>query len=140
MLQILTPILSKTLNACFTLCHDLRWLVYQNWFDLESLSFTWTSIPTHSTATLDMTSLATSGFRKKTSKMSPQTTLGLIFPEGFQRVSRNFSFLLQIISFTNLLNMTSQAAFCWLQDAVKYCTKVRETSGAGKESNNSGTV
>ena len=36
--------------------------------------------------------------------------------------------------------MTTQAVSGWLQNAIKYCIKVRKMGAAGKESNNSATV
>ena len=62
---------------------------YHEQFDLESTNFIRTSIPTHSTAISDMTSIAASG---------------------------------------------------QLQNAMKYCTKVRKTGPVSKGSNNSVTV
>ena len=43
-------------------------------------------------------------------------------------------------SLTNLPDMTSLAAFIWLQNAIKYRTKVRKTGAAAIEVHNSVTV
>ena len=72
--------------------------------------------------------------------MPHPTTLGRISPEQFKRGSRNFTRLSGTAGPTDLPDMTSLAAFSRLQNAIKYCTTVRKTDAAGKESNNSTTV
>ena len=89
--------------------------ISQERYDLESPNLT----PTYSTATPDMTSLATSvgSYREKNSKMPWPTALCRISPERFKLGSRNFTHLSRTISLT--------------------CAK---DGCAGKESNNSATV
>ena len=87
-----------------SLCHDVRrlslfvsvhhkvngsYISREEWFDLESLNFTRSSVPVWSPTISDMKSLPASG---------------------------------------------------WLQNAIKYCRKVRKTGVAGKELNNSASV
>ena len=74
-------------------------------FDLESSNFTLTSVPTHFTATLDMTSLSTSSL---------------------------YRLWLEFIGLTNVPDMTSLAASGRLQNAIKYCAEVRKTGPAGQ--------
>ena len=95
-------------------------LISQERFDLESLNFTWTSIPTYSTATLETTSLATASRKlewKNCWKCS-QIVLGWISPEGFKRGSQNFYSLNGTISRKSSLddvisNFWSAAVFEW---------------------------
>ena len=63
--------------------------------------------------------------------MSPPKALGRISPEWSEQESRNITHLPWTISLTNLPDMTSIAASGRLQNAVKYCTKVRKTGVAG---------
>ena len=62
--------------------------------------------------------------------MPPPTASGGISQERFRRGSRTFAGLSGTIGSQNLPNMTSLAASGRLQNAVKYCTKVRKTGPA----------
>ena len=58
---------------------------------------------------------------EKRTKIPPLAVLGGISGEWFKQGSRNFTHLSRTIGFTNL------AAPGWLQNVIKYCTKVRKT-------------
>ena len=77
---------------------------------------------------------------KKLSKIPLPADVGRISPERFQRGSRNFTFLSGKIGLTDLPDMTPLADSGQLQNAIKYCLKVRRMGAAGNESNNSATV
>ena len=55
--------------------------------------------------------------------------------ERFKQGSRTFPCLLRTIGLTNLPDMTSLAGSGRLQNAIKYCIKVRKTGPTGKEWN-----
>ena len=114
----------------------------QERFNLESPQSTWISIPTYSTATPDMTTLTTSGRKLswKLSKIWPLVVLGGICREQFKQGSPIFTHLSGTIGLTNLLDTTSLAASSQLQNAIKYCSRVRKTGVVSKELNNSATV
>ena len=72
--------------------------------------------------------------------MAPPAASGRTAGERFKQSSRNFTNLSRTDSLTNLADMTSVAASCGLQNAIKYFTKVRKTGVAGTEVPNSVTV
>ena len=72
---------------------------------------------------------------KKTTENSASTALGRIYPERFKRGSRNCTHLSGTVSLIYLLDMTWLAASSRLQNAFKYCTKVRKTGAVGNEGN-----
>ena len=78
-----------------------------------------------------MTSLATSGQKlltfDKRPKIGPLMASGGISRERFKQDSKNFTGISWTISPTNLQDMTSPAFSGWLENAIKYCTKVRKT-------------
>ena len=90
-----------------------------------------------------MMSLSISGrklLRKKLLKMPSLMASDGISREQFKRGSLDFMHLSGRIGLTNLLDITSQTVSDRLQNAIKYCTEVRQTSPAGKDSNNSAIV
>ena len=64
--------------------------------------------------------------------MLPPTALGRISREQFKRALRNFKDSSETISLTNAPDTTSPAASIRLQNALKYCTKVRKTGPVGR--------
>ena len=72
--------------------------------------------------------------------MPPPIASGRIYGERFKRGSRNFTNLSGTDSLTNLLDTSLLAASGRLQNAIKYCTKVRKTGVASIEVHNSVTV
>ena len=66
-------------------------------------------------------------------KIVENTACGGLSRERFKGGSRNFTHLSRTIGLTNLLDTTSLAASSRLQNAMKYCTKVRKTSPAGQK-------
>ena len=105
-------------------------------FDPVSPNFIWTSILTHSTATLNMTSLATSGGmipRKHCWKCCFRRLWVKFLQKGSSEILHTY-------------HVRSQTCWIWrqlsasfrLQNAINYCTKVCKT--CAKESNDSATV
>ena len=72
--------------------------------------------------------------------MLPPMALGGISQERFKRGSKNFTCLSWTIGPTNVLDMTSPSVAGQLQNAIKYCTKVRKMGAAGIEGHNLVTV
>ena len=77
---------------------------------------------------------------KKRSKLPPLMALGRISGHRFKRGSQTFTHISGTANLTNLPDMSSLAAFGRLQNAIKYCTKVRQTGAAGIEVHSSITV
>ena len=74
----------------------------------------------------------------KLSKMPPLMASSGISWERFEWLPRNFTYFSGTIGLTKLPDMTSLAASCWLQTAIKYCTK--NAKNGSTKSNNSATV
>ena len=68
------------------------------------------------------------------------TASGRISGEQYKRGSGNFIRLSEIASLINLSDTMSLAASGRLQNAIKYCTKVRKMGAAGTQAHNSVTV
>ena len=81
-----------------------------------------------------MTSIAVScrKLRGKVAEMSLPTASGGISRKRFKSLPRNFTDLSGTISLTKVLDMTSLAAYSRLQNATKYCAKVRKTGVADR--------
>ena len=74
---------------------------------------------------------------KKLSKMTLPMAPGGISREWFKRCLQNSKELSRTIGLIQIPDMTSLAASSQLQDAIKYCIKVRRTGPYGKDSNSS---
>ena len=84
----------------------------------------------------EMTSLAASGRHESKfeewPKMLHPTALSRISQEHFKRGSPNFAPSLGTVSPKTLPDMTSLAVSFWLQNTIKYCTKVRKRDAVGR--------
>ena len=77
---------------------------------------------------------------KKTVENAATDGFGGHSREMFKQGLQNFTHLLGTIGLRELSDLTSLTASVRLQNAIRYCTKVRKTGASGKESNNSATV
>ena len=114
-------------------------LVSRKWFDLESPNFTRSFILTCFTSTPDMSHDVTIYFQSEIiAKQRRKWHLLRVWVEFLENCTcartTKFYLLIGHNSPTNLPDLTSLAASGWLQNAIKYCIKVRKMVQSGHES------
>ena len=122
-------------DVCRRCSFITKWgsLISRDWFDLESPNFAWTFIPVGSTTTPDMTLRSEIIDVQKNGRKCSLWRLWVEFLENL--LSEDHEILRAFVD-----NRLDTAVSGLLQNASKYCTKMRQSGAAGIEVHNSVTA